>query len=73
MVRPTRRSAFSVDTFDLYYALASRNAFTKEAPLELGFDVEVIKRDLGRVLRTLEKPSRKTSSLNSNPKQPVRN
>ena len=44
---------FFVDTLDLYAARV-RSAFTKEAAMELGFDVEVIKRDLGRVLMTLE-------------------
>ncbi|TWB87046.1 DNA primase catalytic core [Synechococcus sp. Ace-Pa] len=53
MVRRDDAQRFFVDTFDLYAARV-RNAFTKEAAVELGFDVEVIKRDLGRVLMTLE-------------------
>lgn len=53
MVRRQDAERFFVDTFDLYAARV-RNAFTKEAAMELGFDVEVIKRDLGRVLMTLE-------------------
>ncbi|TWU62310.1 DNA primase [Crateriforma conspicua] len=53
MVRRQDAERFFVDTFDLYAARV-RNAFTKEAATELGFDIEVIKRDLGRVLMTLE-------------------
>jgi len=44
---------FYVDTFDLYAARA-RGVFVKEASRELGFDPEVIKRDLGKVLLKLE-------------------
>jgi len=44
---------FHVDTFDLYAARA-RTVFIKEAAYELGFDGEVIKRDLGKVLLKLE-------------------
>ena len=48
-----RDERFYVDTFDLYAARA-RGVFVKEAARELGFDVEVIKRDLGKVLLKLE-------------------
>lgn len=51
MVR--RDEAFYVDTFDLYAAKA-RAVFIREAARELGFDPEVIKRDLGKVLLKLE-------------------
>jgi len=51
MVR--RDEAFYVDTFDLYAAKA-RAVFIREAARELGFDAEVIKRDLGKVLLKLE-------------------
>ena len=51
MVR--RDEAFYVDTFDLYAAKA-RGVFIREAARELGFDPEVIKRDLGKVLLKLE-------------------
>ena len=51
MVR--RDDKFYVDTFDLYAARA-RGVFVKEAAQELGFDPEVIKRDLGKVLLKLE-------------------
>lgn len=51
MVRRDER--FYVDTFDLYAARA-RGVFIKEAAQELGFDPEVIKRDLGKVLLKLE-------------------
>ncbi|QDT07438.1 DNA primase [Rubripirellula lacrimiformis] len=53
MVRREDAERFFVDTLDLYAARV-RNTFTKEAATELGFDVDVIKRDLGRVLMTLE-------------------
>ncbi len=48
-----RDERFYVDTFDLYAARA-RGVFVKEAGRELGFDPEVIKRDLGKVLLKLE-------------------
>ena len=48
-----REERFHVDTFDLYAARA-RAVFIKEAAHELGFDGEVIKRDLGKVLLKLE-------------------
>ncbi len=51
MVR--RDEVFYVDTFDLYAAKA-RAVFIREAARELGFDPEVIKRDLGKVLLKLE-------------------
>jgi len=48
-----RDERFYVDTFDLYAARA-RSVFIKETAQELGFDPEVIKRDLGKVLLKLE-------------------
>jgi len=48
-----RDESFYVDSFDLYAARA-RGVFVKEAARELGFDSEVIKRDLGKVLLKLE-------------------
>jgi len=51
MVR--RDESFYVDTFDLYAAKA-RSVFIREAAQELGFDPDVIKRDLGKVLLKLE-------------------
>lgn len=48
-----RDETFYVDTFDLYAAKA-RSVFIREAARELGFDPEVIKRDLGKVLLKLE-------------------
>ncbi len=53
MVRRASDDPFYVDTFDLYAARA-RSVFVKEAAKELGFDPDVIKRDLGRVLLKLE-------------------
>ncbi|MCH7725024.1 MAG: toprim domain-containing protein [Planctomycetes bacterium] len=48
-----RDELFYVDTFDLYAARA-RGVFVKETARELGFEPEVIKRDLGKVLLKLE-------------------
>ena len=48
-----RDELFYVDTFDLYAARA-RGVFVKEASMELGFEPETIKRDLGKVLLKLE-------------------
>ena len=53
MVRRVDQERFFVDTLDLYPARL-RNVFARETAMELGFDVEVIKRDLCRVLMTLE-------------------
>lgn len=53
MVRRNDQEKFFVDSFDLY-AARSRASFVKEVATELGFDVEVIKRDLGRLLLKLE-------------------
>ena len=51
MVR--RDELFYVDTFDLYAARA-RAVFVKEASRALGFEPDVMKRDLGKVLLKLE-------------------
>ncbi len=48
-----RDDLFYVDTFDLYAARA-RSVFVKESSRELGFEPDVIKRDLGKVLLKLE-------------------
>lgn len=48
-----RGEAFFIDTFDLYSA-RPRSHFIKEAALELSVDQEVIKRDLGKILLSLE-------------------
>jgi len=48
-----KAETFYVDTFDLYAARA-RRVFVKEASRELGFDPDVIKADLGKVLLKLE-------------------
>jgi len=53
MVRRDDAQRFFVDTFDLCSARV-RSVFAKEVARELGFDVEVIHRDLGRVLLKLE-------------------
>ncbi len=45
--------AFHIDTFDLYSA-RHRNAFTKQAAEELRLKESAIRRDLGKVLLTLE-------------------
>jgi len=48
-----RGEGFHVDSLDLYSA-RQRAAFLKAAAVELGSDVEIIKRDLGRLLLKLE-------------------
>ena len=48
-----RGEAFHIDTLDLYSA-RQRGAFLKQAALELGLDVEVMKRDLGKIRLKLE-------------------
>ena len=53
MARRDDHEKFYVDTFDMYAAKA-RSVFIREAARELGFDPEVIKRDLGKVLLKLE-------------------
>ena len=50
---PRGESGFHVDTLDLYSA-RQRTVFTKQASEELGVKEEVIRRDLGSVLRKLE-------------------
>ncbi len=48
-----RGEGFHVDSLDLY-AARQRAAFLKAAAAELGLDVDVLKRDLGKVLLKLE-------------------
>lgn len=48
-----RGEAFFIDSFDLYSA-RPRAHFIKEAASELGVEQEVIKRDLGKILLSLE-------------------
>jgi DNA primase len=48
-----RGEGFHVDTLDLYSA-RQRSAFLKQAAAELGCDVELLKRDIGKVLLKLE-------------------
>lgn len=50
----SRDDRFHVDTLDLYQAKA-RTAFVRQASVELGASEDAIKRDLGKVLRTVEK------------------
>jgi DNA primase catalytic core len=49
----SREARFHVDTLDLYSA-RHRAAFVKQAAVELGVEDDVVKRDLGQVLLTLE-------------------
>ncbi len=49
----SRGDGFHVDTLDLY-AARQRIAFSKQAAIELGMKEEVIRHDLGHVLRKLE-------------------
>ena len=48
-----RGEAFHVDTLDLY-SVRSRNAFVSEAARELNVTEDVIRHDVGKVLRKLE-------------------
>ena len=48
-----REDAFHVDTLDLY-AARQRTVFIKQAAIELGVKEDVVRRDLGHVLRKLE-------------------
>ncbi len=48
-----RGEGFHVDSLELYSA-RQRSAFLKQASMELGVDVEVLKRDVGRLLLKLE-------------------
>jgi DNA primase len=52
-LKVTRAEAFHLDTVDLCSA-RQRKDFIKQAATELGVEAEVIKKDLGKVLRTLE-------------------
>jgi len=49
----SRGDGFHVDTLDLY-AARQRIAFSKQAAIELGMKEEIIRHDLGHVLRKLE-------------------
>ncbi len=49
----SKGTRFHVDTLDLYQAKA-RTAFIKQGGMELGASEDRLKRDLGRVLRTVE-------------------
>jgi DNA primase len=49
----SRGDGFHIDTLDLY-AARQRIAFSKQAAIELGMKEEVIRHDLGHVLRKLE-------------------
>ncbi len=44
---------YHIDTFDLYHA-RSRTTYIKQASIELGHDINVIKKDMGRILIKLE-------------------
>jgi len=50
----SRDDAIHIDTFDLY-AFKPRMSFIKQAAIELGIKDDIIKRDLGKVLLTLER------------------
>lgn len=54
LIRVTADDRFHVDHFDLYHAKA-RTAFIRQASVELGTSEDAIKRDLGKVLRVVER------------------
>jgi len=62
-------SGFHVDTFDLYSA-RQRTVFVKQASEELGVKEEVIRRDLGSVLRKLEELQDRQIKHALEPKEP---
>ncbi len=60
--------AFHVDTFDLY-APRAKHAFTVQAAVELNVKEDVIRHDLGRVLRKLESLQEQNVQQTLEPKQ----
>jgi DNA primase catalytic core len=52
-IHVSKEDNYHIDTFDLYHAKA-RASYIKTASLELGHDVNVIKKDLGKILVKLE-------------------
>ncbi|HIQ14488.1 MAG TPA: hypothetical protein EYH38_02805, partial [Leucothrix sp.] len=51
-LRVTRGEAFHVDSLDLYLA-KQRTAYIKHAGMELSLEVNLLKRDLGKILLKL--------------------
>jgi DNA primase catalytic core len=52
-VHVMKNDRYYIDTFDLYHA-RSRTTYIKQASIELGHDINVIKKDMGRILIKLE-------------------
>ena len=66
----TPHGAFHVDTLDLY-SVRARTAFITQAAVELQVKDEVIRHDLGRVLRQLESLQEQTIANTLQPKDPT--
>lgn len=60
---------FYVDTLDIYSA-RHRNAYIKQAAIELGVKADVIKKDLGRVLLKLEELQEQNIKKTLEPEEP---
>ena len=65
-----RSDAFHVDTLDLY-SVRARTAFITQAAVELKLKDEVIRHDLGQVLRQLEAVQEQTIANTLQPKDPT--
>ena len=65
-----RAEAFHVDTLDLY-SVRARTAFITQAAAELNVKDEVIRHDLGQVLRQLEALQERTIANTLQPKDPT--
>ena len=65
-----KNDKYYIDTFDLYHA-RSRTTYIKQASIELGHAINVIKKDLGKILIKLEELQeqqiKSTLSINKNP------
>jgi len=59
---------YHIDTFDLYHAKA-RASYIKTASLELGYDINTIKKDLGKILIKLEELQEQQIQKALKPKQ----
>jgi len=65
----TPAGAFHVDTLDLY-SVRARNSFIAQAATELNVEEDVIRHDLGKVLRQLEALQERTIEQTLTPKDP---
>lgn len=65
-----RGEAFHVDTLDLY-SVRARGSFIAQAAVELNLHEDVIRHDLGKVLRKLEEVQERTIEQTLKPQDPV--